>query len=139
MFREGIVSRTERHVHVERVAAASLVVSDRSWFILPDEVYRPRLTLQCNGRSETELRAKALPGRASGLNGQIPLHLTPATANISVADFIQASVNNFGNLSWRVPLPGFSLLNCPEHHSSNVSEDWVELFPSGWNSWLQLL
>jgi hypothetical protein len=50
------------------MVAASLVVSDHSRFILPDEVYRPRLTLECNGRSETELRAEALSGRTSVLH-----------------------------------------------------------------------
>jgi hypothetical protein len=65
--------------------------------LLPGGVSWPRLTLQCNGRSETELGAEAVSGRTSGLNGQISVDLSPATANLWVEVFIQASVNSFEN------------------------------------------
>jgi hypothetical protein len=55
------------------------------------------LTLQCNGRSETELGAKTVFDMASGLSGKIPVDLNPATANFGVAIFIKTSAISFEN------------------------------------------
>jgi hypothetical protein len=87
MFGENIVSWTKRSTDVERPIISSLRIAGRSSYLLPDWVSWPLSTLRRDGRSETELGAKAISRRASGLSGLIAVNLNPATPYFEVESF----------------------------------------------------